>query len=94
MLKCEYTCINLITHILFLYETCTLGENIIGVPKMQNNYGAFKFIIFQCCNSNMVIFSNALCKVIFCVIAIKKNNTFKVYHNIFRILVALIIFSF
>ena len=32
-------------------ESYTVGENINGVPKMQNNYGAIQqLILFQYCN--------------------------------------------
>ena len=34
---------------------CIVGENNIGVPKMQNNYGAIKLLTFLILSSNFAI---------------------------------------
>ena len=42
----------------------TVGENIIGAPKIRNDYGAFPLTILQNCNINIELFSIDLYKVI------------------------------
>ena len=40
-------------------ELCIVGKNIIGALKMQNNYRLIKLYFFQCCDSNIWLFSIA-----------------------------------
>ena len=42
----------------------TVDKNNIGAPKMQNYYSAIKLLFFfQCCESNIGLFSIAPCKI-------------------------------
>ena len=44
---------------------CTVGENIIGAPKMQNHFWCpIKLLLFQYCDSDIRLFYTAPCKVI------------------------------
>ena len=44
---------------MFIYS---VGETMIGKPKIQNNLGAFKFLFCQCYNRNSRLFFIAFCK--------------------------------
>ena len=46
------------------YCALTVGENIIATTKIRNNYCAIQSFIFQCCDSNIGLFTIAPCKVI------------------------------
>ena len=40
-----------------------INENIIGAPKMRNNYGALQYYFFeQYCDSNIRLYAIASCK--------------------------------
>ena len=44
---------------MIITELCIVGENIISVLKMQNNYWSIELSFFHCCDSNIWLFSIA-----------------------------------
>ena len=48
----------------------TVDKNIIGAPKIQNNFGALNFLFFQYCDSNNGLLSVAPLLLVHCTVTV------------------------